>query len=230
MGQGAASVEQEGSLIDGRNRLAACRIAGVDPRYTTLNGEDPIAYIRSHNVRRRNLTQGQLAMVEVKLGDLSQISQRELHRQTGISQPRIGFASTVLKHAPDLADMVMTGAMPLDTAYAEAKQRKEEKKSREEQQQQAERDLDRLRMNAPELSEEGLSQRQIADVLGVSHKTVDRDLDVSNDTKTPEEQAQMQPVNVSNDTDDGPHVPFGEVDPSDPETFLVDANASNSWP
>ena len=34
-------LDDEGALIDGRNRLAACRMAGVEPTYTRLEEQDP---------------------------------------------------------------------------------------------------------------------------------------------------------------------------------------------
>jgi ParB-like chromosome segregation protein Spo0J len=49
-------------LIDGRNRLAACKIAGVEPTFEKLNGQDAVAYIVSTNLARRTLTKGQQAM------------------------------------------------------------------------------------------------------------------------------------------------------------------------
>jgi len=55
----------------------------------------------------------------------------------------------VLKHAPEISDAVMAGTIPLDYAYAEAKQRKEAKASREEQAKRDERDLALLRASAP---------------------------------------------------------------------------------
>ena len=55
-------IDAAGQLIDGRNRLAACKLAGVEPRFEQLNGRDPLAYIASANLKRRNLTKGQQAM------------------------------------------------------------------------------------------------------------------------------------------------------------------------
>jgi hypothetical protein len=58
----AIVVDDDGMLIDGRNRLAACKIAGVEPRFERLIGTDPAAYIVSSNLKRRNLKKGQQAM------------------------------------------------------------------------------------------------------------------------------------------------------------------------
>ena len=48
-------------LVDGRNRRAACRIAGVEPAVRPLNGEDPTALVLSANIHRRHLTKGAAA-------------------------------------------------------------------------------------------------------------------------------------------------------------------------
>jgi ParB-like chromosome segregation protein Spo0J len=67
-------IDADGVLIDGRNRLKAYEMAGVEPRFVRLNGEDPAAYILSANVERRSLTAGQKAMTraivspEAKMG------------------------------------------------------------------------------------------------------------------------------------------------------------------
>jgi ParB-like nuclease domain len=55
-------VDKDNLLIDGRNRLAACKLAEIEPRFESLNGHDPLAYIASANLKRRNLTKGQQAM------------------------------------------------------------------------------------------------------------------------------------------------------------------------
>lgn len=59
-----AEIDGNTKLIDGRNRRAACKIADVDPEVCYLNGEEPKAYVRSANLRRRNLTTGQKAVAE----------------------------------------------------------------------------------------------------------------------------------------------------------------------
>jgi hypothetical protein len=48
-----------GELLDGRNRLAACEIAGVEPSRYCYPGDDPIGFVLSANIHRRHLTDEQ---------------------------------------------------------------------------------------------------------------------------------------------------------------------------
>lgn len=57
----------DGTLLDGRNRLSACELAGVQPRFDVYDGNDPVAVIVSRNLRRRHLTTGQRAALAVDL-------------------------------------------------------------------------------------------------------------------------------------------------------------------
>jgi hypothetical protein len=52
-------------LLDGRNRLAACRLAGVRPSTRAYAGDDPVAFSISQNIKRRHLTTGQKAAIAV---------------------------------------------------------------------------------------------------------------------------------------------------------------------
>lgn len=65
-------VLHEGQIIDGRNRLLSCRIAGVEPTFidwrNIYSGEMPlIRWIWSTNVERRHLTRDQITAVEVAM-------------------------------------------------------------------------------------------------------------------------------------------------------------------
>ncbi|MFB8440457.1 hypothetical protein ACFC7A_15570 [Streptomyces niveus] len=71
---------------------------------------------------------------------------RSLGEETGISLALIGRAGTVLRHAPDLVDPVISGAMGLDEAYTVARENKAKANSAEVQ-------LARLREEDPELAE-----------------------------------------------------------------------------
>lgn len=52
-------VRHKDVLLDGRNRLAACRIAGVEPLFTEYSGNSPVAFIIASNLARRHLDKGQ---------------------------------------------------------------------------------------------------------------------------------------------------------------------------
>src|SRR5258705_856322 len=61
-GQLLPIIVKDGLIIDGRNRLEACRRAGVEAEYQELGGQDSIGLIFSANVERRHLTPSQRAM------------------------------------------------------------------------------------------------------------------------------------------------------------------------
>lgn len=52
-------VMQDDVLLDGRNRLAACKIAGVAPKFIEYEGESPVAFIIGANLARRHMDKGQ---------------------------------------------------------------------------------------------------------------------------------------------------------------------------
>ena len=54
-----ACVRQGGVLLDGRNRLAACKLAGIEPTFTEYHGDSPVAFIIGANLARRHLEKGQ---------------------------------------------------------------------------------------------------------------------------------------------------------------------------
>ena len=60
-------VVYQGVLLDGRNRLAACKIAGVEPLFTEYMGDSPVAFVISVNIKRRQLDPSQRACVAVEI-------------------------------------------------------------------------------------------------------------------------------------------------------------------
>lgn len=57
----------EGQVLDGRNRLRACELAGVEPTFTEWKGPgSPWDYAWSVNIPRRHLTAGQKAALATK--------------------------------------------------------------------------------------------------------------------------------------------------------------------
>ena len=115
------TLDAAGTLLDGRNRLAACRIAGVEPRYTTLNGVDPVSFILSANVARRHLSKGQRAMAVAKAMDFSSGKSQgkgAAARAAGVSGSHLSRAIAVVAHAPGLVEPVLGDRRSLNDAYA----------------------------------------------------------------------------------------------------------------
>ena len=109
-----------GVLIDGRNRLRACEIAGVAPTFVSLNGQDAAAYIVSANLARRSLTVGQRAMAlamiypEPKRGRGNNDEAVKGAETASFSYRRVQQARSVLKHSRALAEDVLAHRTSLD--------------------------------------------------------------------------------------------------------------------
>lgn len=69
-GQEQPVVMHRGLLLDGRNRLKACEIAGVTPKIREWEGEDPVRWVLSLNFHRRHLTDSQKSIVGARAADL----------------------------------------------------------------------------------------------------------------------------------------------------------------
>jgi hypothetical protein len=143
----------DGKLIDGRNRERACADAGVD--FVTvavdLNGDDPIAYVASLNVKRRNLSAGQRAIAaaeawdQVGEGSRADPRARKLARLFGTNDNYVSQARALVKNAPDLAQRVKEGT-PLSEGYGDHQKRRGKNKTTRDA-------LVRLRAEHPDLAD-----------------------------------------------------------------------------
>lgn len=141
----------DGTLLDGRNRLAACERSGTSPRFTTYTGDDPAGYVLSANVHRRHMTAGARAMAVALVCLETKQTQRDAAKRAGANPGRVGMAGTVLTHAPELADVVLAGGS-LDDAYATARDRKAAAES-------VVAHLAKLRAEAPDLADQVDTER-----------------------------------------------------------------------
>lgn len=130
----------EGKILDGRNRVEACRIAGgekydVEP----FKGKDPLAFVLSLNLRRRHLTTAQRAMVAANIANLSegrpknensanlpsfQMSQEQAAEQLHVSTRSVTTAKKIIERAtPAVKKAVQTGKKTLNEAAASIKKK-----------------------------------------------------------------------------------------------------------
>ena len=139
--QSPITVTSDGVLLDGRNRLKACEIAGVEPRVTVYEGDDEGAFVRSSNERRHQST-GSRAMSTAL--SLAEDGKRKNGRwaygsldSTDSSnsqswQVRLREAGTVLDELPELAQSVIDGEVALDDAYRQADAKRKAREAEEQ--------------------------------------------------------------------------------------------------
>ena len=111
-------VTLEGEVLDGRNRLAACAKAKVEPRYVPWGelppherGESPLDFVIQTNLHRRHLTDDQRAMVAAEIATRSRgrpvkgddkpkaPTQAEAAALLNVPKAKVGRAAKVAKHA-----------------------------------------------------------------------------------------------------------------------------------
>lgn len=136
----------DGKILDGRRRYKACGIAKVEPKFVEVHELDPVAYVLSLNLHRRNLTPSQVSMVGARAREIydRQAKERMLATQNnkaagaapanlpeqgkgdsrdlagkavGVSGKLIDAATKVLtKGVPELVKAVEGGRMAVTTA------------------------------------------------------------------------------------------------------------------
>ena len=103
-------ITPDGVLVDGRNRLRACEVAGILPRWEVreeLTGEDAIvAFIWDANGDRRDMSKGAKAMLAALGGG----TVRSLSERTNVA------LDDLRANRPDLADLVDAGRLTLGEA------------------------------------------------------------------------------------------------------------------
>lgn len=139
-------IKLDGKILDGRNRYAACKIAGIRPIFDEYRGDDPLAFVFSQNFTRRQLSESQKGMIGARYatlehgtnqykvdgsGDLSKSkTNAEAADMVGVSEPTIKRAKAVLKHGvPELQASVESGDVSVKAAATVAKLPHDEQRS-----------------------------------------------------------------------------------------------------
>lgn len=125
----------DGALLDGRNRLEACRRAGVEPAFVVHDG-DPVSFVAAANVHRRHMSTGARAVaIAIMLKDAGRRRNGRWQRGSVPKPPdtpesgskawhnQMHLAGRVLDNAPDLAPSVIAGTTSLHAAAEEANRR-----------------------------------------------------------------------------------------------------------
>ena len=118
-------------VLDGRNRLRACEAAGVEPAFSTYEGDDPLGYVISLNLRRRHLSESQRAMAAARIatlephrppltaptGAVNSITQAEAAALLNVGRGSLQRATVVRNQAiPELASKVDAGEISVSAA------------------------------------------------------------------------------------------------------------------
>jgi ParB-like chromosome segregation protein Spo0J len=83
-GQQFPIIALDGQILDGRNRWLACEHLGVTPKVEQYEGDDPVTFVISANLKRRHLTQTQKAEIALKAIPLFAQAAKERQRLAGM--------------------------------------------------------------------------------------------------------------------------------------------------
>lgn len=143
-------LDGEGRLLDGRNRLEACKRAKVEPAFVSVNGADPVAVVVSLNVKRRNLTASQRAIGAAEAWDMVSPDSGGKQGRAGVLGSRFGITHSYVQQAraldAELAAEVKAGTRSLADAYEEHQIRKRAATMRETS-------IEKIRAEHPDLAD-----------------------------------------------------------------------------
>lgn len=125
-------VMRQDKILDGRNRFAACTMAGVEPHFSEFPGsdDDALAFVQSINNARRHQSKGSRA-ASWALSMLAAGKRQEGRWQYGESRnseirddvrAQLGV---VADHCPELLVEIRDGDLTLNAAFERARSRKE---------------------------------------------------------------------------------------------------------
>jgi ParB-like chromosome segregation protein Spo0J len=115
-------VVYQGLLLDGRNRLRGCELAGVEPRFVEWDGQGSlIGFVLSRNLHRRHLNESQRAIVAARAKGLfeEEAAERQAAGRFGSRGESPAAEGADMQKAHDFA-VTANLQSPATTASAEA--------------------------------------------------------------------------------------------------------------
>jgi N6-adenosine-specific RNA methylase IME4 len=103
-------------VLDGRNRLAACRLAGVTPRTVQFTGDSPVAFVIAANAVRRQMTASQKACFAAEVEPLfaeEAKARQQKHGGTAPGKPANTSGNSALSVPPASVSVPTPTASPV---------------------------------------------------------------------------------------------------------------------
>ena len=116
----------ENKILDGRNRYRACQEVGVEPRFQSYPGNDPLQQVISLNLHRRHLNESQRAVVAARLANITRestlmqgsrsadlpigaISQSQAAKMLNVSERMVRTVRAIERQAPERLSEINSG-------------------------------------------------------------------------------------------------------------------------
>ena len=130
----------DGMILDGRNRYRACVELGLKPMTVEWQGNDPLTYVMSENLRRRHLDESQRAMIGARIANMPlganqygsanlqtlPVSQADAAQLVNVSTRTVASAVKIRSEAPpELIAAVDAGQKTVTRAIREINARQE---------------------------------------------------------------------------------------------------------
>lgn len=114
----------DGSILDGRNRYMCARDLGIEYPRVEFAGSDPLAFVISHNLHRRHLTESQRASIAARVANMPRGHRSDLEPSANwreVSEPRLSLSEQETPRPPltsiaDAARLLNVGERSVERA------------------------------------------------------------------------------------------------------------------
>jgi phage N-6-adenine-methyltransferase len=92
-----------GEILDGRNRYTCARELGIEFPTVEYTGDDPLAFVISHNLHRRHLTESQRASIAARVANMPRGTNRFADRSANLqtyNEPQLSLSEQASPRPP----------------------------------------------------------------------------------------------------------------------------------